>query len=335
MRRIDYNRLGADGFRELCHAILLRVIGPTYRPFSAGGADAQRDGTFEGRPLKQGLPAGYWVAQFKHHDVENVGASVARARFLREVRTEVEGWRVRSRRGERIPDVLLFVTNVLGTGPRSSGMFDRFNALAKSFGRLKPRARALVWEKARLDQEIDCLEDVQRAWLPPTIEDILVHLGVPQGAMATLVQDRRVVDVDFTASAQYSSDWDAIVVVAELGNETGRKLTIKDVVLSIDEVGVLAPNEPDASKQVTGASWGGPDVYGPIPSDQFARLAWLFRVNRMRVREMLECHQPLRGTLVVHCFPRRTLAQEVLVYSIQKLREIAEAGQETPPTPRR
>jgi len=324
MRRIDYNRLGPAGFRELCHAVLLQVLGPTYRPFSAGGSDAQRDGTFEGRPLQCGLPSGYWVAQFKHHDVETVGASIARSRFLQEVQTEITGWARRRERSERIPDILLFITNVLGTGGPRVGMFDRFDLLGRRLKKLKRGGQVLLWEKARLDQEIDRMPDIQRIWTPPTIEDSLMSLGVPLGSMAMLVQDQQEAGMEFVASATYSTDWDAVTVVVEIGNETGRKLTIKDVSLSLDGIGVFAPDEPDQSKRVIGVPWRSPEVYGPILPDEFERAAWYFRVKGFGVREALEAHQPLRGTFIVHCFPRRTLAQEVLVYSIARLREMAQ-----------
>jgi hypothetical protein len=331
VRRIDYNRLGPAGFRELCHAVLLRVLGPTYRPFSAGGPDAQRDGTFDGEPATPFLPKGYWVAQFKHHDVETVGASVCRRRFLREVKSELRRWQGRKEPQERIPDVFLFVTNVLATGGAGSGTFDRFDELARQFGKLKRGAQALLWDKARLDQAIDGLPDVQRIWLPPTIEDILAVLGAPAGSMALLVTTQEEGGVEFVASATYSSDWDAIVVVAEIGNETGHKLTIKEARLSLDGIGIFfTPDEPDPGKEVTGVPWCGPGVYGPIPPDEFRRVAWYFRVQATGVREALERGQPLRGTFIAHCFPRRTLAREVLVYSIAKLREMAQAKQPPP-----
>ena len=329
MWRIDYNRLGPAGFRELCHAVLLRVLGPTYRPFSAGGSDAQRDGTFEGSPHEPGLRAGYWVAQFKHHDVENVGASVCRSRFLQEVRSEVDGWAARKRAGARIPDVLLFLTNVLGTGRARVGMFDRFDLLARRFGRLKRGARALLWEKARLDQAIDGLPDVQEVWLPRSIEDAVVGLGVPASLVRLLLKHQEEVGVEFVASASYVDAWNAVVVVTEIGNESGRKLTIKDVKLSLDGIPLLIPDEPNPARQVTGVSWRSPGALTAILPDEFERVAWCFEVEGPILREALERQQPVRGTFVAHCFPRRTIAQEVLVYSVARLQEMARAAPAT------
>lgn len=144
-QRLNYNQLGTDKFRDLCHAVMREFLGPTYRPFSVGGSDGGRDGEFEGTPRFMSEARGYWVVQFKHHDVENVGIVQARRIFVDEVRKEIEKWKIRSA-SMRHPNVLLFVTNVLFSGVPKSGTHDTINALIDEAKGTIPNIK--VWDQA-------------------------------------------------------------------------------------------------------------------------------------------------------------------------------------------
>lgn len=298
--RIDYNPLGPNGFRDLGHRIMDAVLGPTYRPFSAGGADGQRDGTFEGTPIQVGLPIGYWVIQYKHHDVANIGASTARTRLLGEVQKELEAWKANP---GRKPDVLLFVTNVLATGVHHAGTFDKFDSLVQSIGSPHPAGTTILWDKARLDLLLEPLSGIRRDHGAISPADLVAALQGGQQVPA-LSETNDDDGIEIMAAASYIRDWCAVVVVTEIGNESQRKVAITSLELAVPGLGSFRPADvPDpGSKYVEGATWQGAGGTASIPPDEHRRWSWYIPVGDAHARSVLE-REHRQGALVVRCFP--------------------------------
>lgn len=314
MRRLNYNPLGPDGFRELGHAVMLRILGPTYRPFSAGGADGQRDGVFVGTPLAVGLPAGRWVVQFKHHDVETVGARKARSRFLAEVRSELKNWRSR----EQKPDVLLFVTNILASGNPKAGLHDGFDTIVEDLGAPKKGGSVFLFDKARLDQTLDSLPEIRRVFDPITLEDAVeaLGLGITFVRAREMTQNVRSSDIDLTTATIIVPRWRAAVVLAEIGNLSRRRITVRNVAITLDGTDGL---EPDwryvdtgtyAADQISGFPWATRQM-PVLRSSELVRLAWRFRLPDASVEQVVANPSPPRGTVVFHFFPPISIAREM------------------------
>jgi len=286
--RIDYNPLGPDGFRDLCHRLMVAVLGEAFRPFSAGGEDGQRDGTFEGVPKKTELPSGYWVVQYKHHDVANVGAGTARTRFLGAVGLELTGWKTNT---GRKPDVLLFVTNVLASGVQDAGTHDRFDTLVKTHGGPKSSSQVLLWDRAHLDLELDAHPQIRRDYCGLSVADVLALFSGSNAMPET--SEVSSDDLHLNVGASYVRDWCAVVVVAEIGNTGTRKLTIAGVSVSVDDLGTYRADDvlDPGSKSVEGTTWQGAGATPPIPPEELRQWAWYFPISEPTVRQTLGTEQ--------------------------------------------
>lgn len=130
-------------------------------------------------------------------------------------------------------------------------------------------------------------------------------------------------EVEFLASAIYSQDKDAVVVVAELGNASARRVTIRDASLQVDGLGELQPREVwGNSFYVEGHEWVSAAPYAVEP-DALVKIAWYFHVAGSGLKERLEARQPIPSEITVRCFPTATITQKMDLYSITKLRELS------------
>lgn len=320
MSATNYDELGSSGFRDLCHALLREYLGPAYVPFSTGGSDGGRDGEYEGTPRRAPEWPGYWVAQFKHHDVEQIGAGKARSRFLAEVGKELAAWTARAARGERLPDVLLFITNVPLTAVPFVGTHAKLRELAKTAH--KDIGRVEFWGRANLDTEIDAIPEV-RVRFRTTMADIMAELAKIKDAVARRFASPGVAvdrDIDLVTNVLYTEDKRAILLLAEIGNRRREPVTIRSVALRLEGLGELHPDEPFTSLAVTGYTWAGTRPVR-IPAQELVRLAWLVP-DRDGVKEALDRAQPIAGEVRIECFPDVNLTSELQLYTIRRLREI-------------
>lgn len=325
---INYDALGDKGFRNLCHLVLREYLGPEYIPLVVGGADGGRDGYFEGTPARAPNLPGYWVPQFKHHDVASVGADKARQRFLGEVADELDKWKERATRGERLPDVLLFMTNVDVSPVPRAGTLDKINGLIAAA--IPPMRKVLVWARAGIDTEISLLPEVRRVYCP-TIADAIaafteLHGDLLQKIAPLLSQPQpppeAPMDVEVTVSAIYTDDRRAILVLADIGNASPTPLTIRDVKLVLPDIDTLLPDRPDRSLEATGYTWLNPHPH-TIPGHGFERVGWYFH-DRVGAKDHLDRAQPIRASLELGFFPQpRFLTRVIDLYSIRKLQEMA------------
>lgn len=320
---INYSALGEVGFRRLCHETLREYCGPEYRSLDTGGSDGGRDGTFEGTPQRASNFAGYWVAQFKFHDVEEVGAAECRRRFLREVRAELLSWAQRTAAGQRRPDVLLFITSVPLTAVPGTGTIDRLDEIKGECSCGIPSV--LVWGRADLDTEIAALPEV-RARYRVGVADVMAKLVGIERALAQQVLSPGVsmsATIELATNVIYSEDKGAIIVLAEIGNLASASVTIRSVLLNLAEFAVLRPEAPITSIEVSGYRWVGPEPIR-IPPEGLVRLAWLI-YDRVGVRAALAARQPVSGSVSYRFFPKQELCSDVTLYTITRLREMADA----------
>lgn len=299
----NYNGLGSIGFRDLCHALLREVLGPTYRPYSALGADGQRDGTFDGVPLLAGLPSGYWVVQFKHHDVENVGAGRCRTMFLQEVKEELCRWQST---GARRPDVLLFVTNLVATGVDVLGTFDKFDRHVATIGAPGPDCKVLLWDRPKLDLELVPFPKIRVAsGMSLSLADLFTGLaGLAIDVAKGMEREHHDDAIDLNLGALYVRDWGAVVLVGDVGNPTARMLTVSGIEIAVENLETLRPCEVVDGKGVPGASWQSAGVTEGIPPDGIRRWAWFLPVADPGLRRRLEA-EPASAVVTLRLYPPR------------------------------
>ncbi len=319
--RTSYDDLGPNGFRDLCHALLREYLGPAYVPFSTGGSDGGRDGEFDGTPRRAPEWPGYWIAQFKHHDVAQIGAGKARSKFLAEVGKELAAW---STRAERVPDVLLFITNVPLTAVPFVGTHAKLGDIAKKAP--KGIGRVEFWGRANLDTEIDAIPEVRLRYRT-AMADIMAELLKLRDTIANRLASPGVAvrnDVDLVTNVLYTEEKRATLLLAEIGNRRPVPVTIRRVCLRLDGVGELYPDEPFTSLEVGGYRWAGthPET---IAAHQLVRLVWLLP-DHNDVKSALDGGQPITGEVRIDCFPDVVLTGEVTLYTIRRLREIGGAG---------
>lgn len=326
-QRLNYNQLGTDKFRDLCHAVMREFLGPTYCPFSAGGSDGGRDGEFKGTPRFMSEASGYWVVQFKHHDVENIGIPQARRVFVDEVRNGLEEWKIRSTSMRR-PDVLLFITNVLFSGVPKSGTHDTFKALSDKYREVIPNIQ--VWDQARLSLEVDRHDQIRKVWCP-TVEDILVNYLVgnvqPKHSLGKAVITSESISrfIETQASAFYLLERDCIVAITEIGNISTSRITIRKVSLQVKNIGTFIPDHHN-NLIIEGVEWGTADPLA-LESQTLRRIGWYFRTAGTGLRKLLFAAEPRPATLRIDFFPNSSLVIDLSIYSRIQLQAKASGNQ--------
>jgi hypothetical protein len=79
MFRYDLNALSPEVFAKLCNALLTTTVSDKVRPFDTTGQDAGRDCDYTGSGKDDYAELdGYWIFQYKHHDVSRLGVKEAR-----------------------------------------------------------------------------------------------------------------------------------------------------------------------------------------------------------------------------------------------------------------
>lgn len=120
--------------------------------------------------------------------------------------------------------------------------------------------------------------------------------------------------VHLDVSARYVQDWCAVVIIAEVANESRRKLTITGVEIAIDGLGPFRPKEvlDPKSRDLEGTSWQGAGATPPIPHDEHRRWGWCVPVNDTNARAMLE-RERRAATVLFRCFPFTERRVEVTI----------------------
>lgn len=137
----QYDHLGDDGFANFLNSILKEIFGPSLTPFGKG-KDGGRDAIYEGIPKKYEKIEGYWIFQYKFHELSRVGNSYARSKVKSDLPEEIEKVLKRPKK----PDCYIFITNA---ELFSSDFGDWFDTEIKS--KYKSYFRHLdVWDSKRI-----------------------------------------------------------------------------------------------------------------------------------------------------------------------------------------
>lgn len=135
---VDLSRFDAIGFQDLAAALAVAEFGHAVRPMGAG-RDGGRDYIHEGslQWTSPGLDGeqtadGYTVFQSKFNTGPSTNHQENVAWLWNEVRDELRDWAERTDR-KRVPDTLIFVTNVALTPFPESGGFDTITAKVKKY----------------------------------------------------------------------------------------------------------------------------------------------------------------------------------------------------------
>jgi hypothetical protein len=240
----DLTRLGDHEFEHLSQALALQVLGPGVSVFGAG-PDGGREATFDGRmrfPDPDQPWDGYGVVQAKFKQ-RPAGDGKDAAWFLRQLRAELETWANpksnRVRRG-RVPQYVLFTTNVVLSPVAGSGGVDRVNALiARYADRLRLKGWR-VWHHDQLCRLLDAHREVRLTYAALiTPSDLVAQLvELLGGGTAATVGQQLVVQAAKELTAQ---QW---VRLGEAGHPTNEKLPLGEVAVDLPARGAQAPNQP-------------------------------------------------------------------------------------------
>jgi hypothetical protein len=228
----DLSRLGDREFEHLSQALAIQVLGTGVRVFG-DGPDGGREATFEGRLRfpEPGEPwAGYGVVQAKFKQ-RLVGGDRDVDAFLRAVASELDAWADpqsnRVKKG-RVPQYVLFTTNVVLSPVPGSGGIDRAEALIASYaGRLGLKGWQ-VWHHDQLCRLLDLHPEVRRAYaalISPS--DVLSRLEELLGGTPAAVGRRLAVHA---AKELVAQQW---VRLGQAGHPTNEKLQLSEVAVDL------------------------------------------------------------------------------------------------------
>ncbi|MFC0843570.1 NACHT domain-containing protein [Streptomyces noboritoensis] len=178
----DLTRLGSRAFEQLVVALARQDIGPGVQVFG-DGRDGGREATFEGTINWSKTSAGdagsldswsgYTVLQAKFH-VKPGPAPRDNATWLQgQIRDEINGW-IKAAEGEtrlRLPDYLIFVTNVDLSAVAKVGGIDKVNRAVKKWLTDSDAVRSglrvkdfAIWHADQIRSMLDASHDVRCAF---------------------------------------------------------------------------------------------------------------------------------------------------------------------------
>lgn len=289
----DLTRLGTRAFEQLVVALARRDIGPGVQVFG-DGRDGGREATFEGTINWSSTSAGgadrfdcwsgYTVLQAKFH-VKPGQTPHDNALWLQaQIKNEIDGW-VRAAQAStrsRLPDYLIFVTNVDLSAVAKVGGIDKVNqAVRKRLTEVETTRSGLrvkdfaIWHGDQIRSMLDANQEVRYAFPALlTAGDVLAKLApdwVSLGAfdaqdplreqLLHAIKDDRWIRLSQSGGPGEAKLWlddIAIDLPATLGSPDG-DLTVRAVqrVLELGDM-VLRQRQPDRIKRSNVVLVGGP-----------------------------------------------------------------------------
>ncbi|GAA0934445.1 hypothetical protein [Virgisporangium aurantiacum] len=164
----DLTGLGARGFERMCQALASYALGPGIQVFG-DGPDGGREASFHGRlsyPSSEGPWDGYGVLQAKYKDKATTTGHDT-AWLLGRVKAEMDAWvdpNKRRVRDGRLPEYLIFATNVSLSAVPASGGKDRVDNLISSYLQRLPLKDWRIWDANQITTFLDCYPNVRRAF---------------------------------------------------------------------------------------------------------------------------------------------------------------------------
>lgn len=225
----DLTRLGEREFEHLSQALALRVLGAGVSVFG-DGPDGGREASFEGRLCfpEPGEPwDGYGVVQAKFKRRPGGGGEDAEA-LLRAVAAELDAWAdpesKRVKKG-RVPQYVIFTSNVVLSPVPKSGGVDRVNALIAGRASRLGLKGWQVWHHDQLCRLLDLHPEVRRTYAALiTPSDVLARLEELLGGGTSANVGRRL--AVHAAKELVAQQW---VRLGQAGHPTNEKLALSDV----------------------------------------------------------------------------------------------------------
>jgi hypothetical protein len=193
MPRYDLNTLDAQGFTELCNALLCRVISERVTPGPLLGRDAGIDAWYE--KTSKGDWAewdGAWIFQYKCHNVARQGVDRCRRAIRREVADELD--KVYRTYHHRARNYVL-ITNVPYAATPGSAAHRWFEGVAGEY-RKDGLQRFQLWDLDKLNSLLDSHHDLAERYMGNArsrikeLENYLLHqLAVEQPNVVVGFQD--------------------------------------------------------------------------------------------------------------------------------------------------
>lgn len=164
----DLSGLGPQGFERLSQALAVRVLGLGIDVFG-DGPDGGREVSFHGRlPYPNHIEPwdGYGVLQAKYKlRITGTGADTAWLR--RQITAELKAWSDPGKKrvlNGRLPEYLIFVTNVRLSAVPGKGGKDQIDALIRSYATTLSLKGWAVWDGTTVATLLDSYPDVRRAF---------------------------------------------------------------------------------------------------------------------------------------------------------------------------
>jgi hypothetical protein len=160
MFRYDLNSLSPELFAKLCNALLIRTVSEKIRPFDTVGSDAGRDSDYDGKGNGDYSELeGYWIFQYKHHDVSRLGVKEARNVIRQEISSEL---RHLFEPKKKQPDIYIMITNVPFSGVVTVGTHDWFSKEITKYSLV----HAEIWDYTKLESMIDANYEIHKSFFP-------------------------------------------------------------------------------------------------------------------------------------------------------------------------
>jgi hypothetical protein len=233
--RYDLNALGEMEFEDLAQALSIHVLGPGVQVFG-DGPDGGREAAFEGtatfpEPDPAGLWRGYGVIQAKFRR-QPLGTPQDTVWLRRQITGELNAWSNKSKNRVtqgRLPQYLIFVTNVRLSSVPGTGGLDQVNKLIASYVDQLGLRGWKIWDYEQVCRFLDAYADIRQAYAAFT---------TPGDVLATLQEvliNRTAVDLGpaLTAHAAkelLASQW---VRLGQAGDANNDRLLLGDVAIDL------------------------------------------------------------------------------------------------------
>ncbi|MEV0136863.1 hypothetical protein AB0H83_51630 [Dactylosporangium sp. NPDC050688] len=245
--RYDLSRLGEHEFEDMSQALAVCVLGAGVSVFG-DGPDGGREATFEGQvnypdPGPGGPWNGYGVVQAKYKR-SLAGTAEDTAWFVGMVTKELNDWtnpdKNRVKKG-RLPEYLIFATNVTLSADPGRGGVDSVSALIDRYRSKLPLKGFAVWHHKQLCTYLDIYETVRRTYAGfVTPGDVLAELErMLRGTAATLGSTM----ASHAAKELLAQQW---VRLGESGDTENQRLPLGDVAVDLPSRYPTTDNDGDS-----------------------------------------------------------------------------------------
>ncbi|MGW4172171.1 hypothetical protein ACWEGX_35295 [Streptomyces chartreusis] len=202
---MDYNLSGLNTreFEHVSQALAQAILGPGVSVFG-DGRDGGREAAFEGRvPYPSEIEAwdGYGVMQAKFRQRTDQQPQDAVSWLKGQVKEELEAWLSPASKRERLPEYLIFTTNVILTPVPGSGGIAQIEQFVSTYAARLGLKGWAVWSYDQLCRYLDRYDSIRRTYAGAiTSGDVLARL---LDAVSAGQKSRSDALTDATRASQY------------------------------------------------------------------------------------------------------------------------------------